>query len=192
MVGPGRITESVPGHPDLSRPGSGDIGDDNAPNPREASRGVDVEIVGGRDHELDIGEVPFDQVSDLVVGRFGGRGDHPPSPAIANDVMLGHHPRHPLVIDPLLRGHTVIELGCDPRCTTGAVLIVNLADTLCQNSIKLLTSRPGAGGFRSGIERRTRDLEEFAQPLHRVGVEVVGDELEAAHQFVSPAKNLAA
>jgi hypothetical protein len=43
-----------------------------------------------------------------------------------------------------------------------------------------------------GIERRTRDLDDRAQPHHLKGVQVVGNELEAAHQFISPAKYLAA
>ncbi len=48
------------------------------------------------------------------------------------------------------------------------------------------------GTSKPGVERGTRDLNDRAQPLHRIGVEVVGAELEAAHQFVSPAKYLAA
>jgi hypothetical protein len=36
------------------------------------------------------------------------------------------------------------------------------------------------------------DLHDLTEPLHLEGVSVVGDELEAAHQFVSPAKYLAA
>ena len=52
--------------------------------------------------------------------------------------------------------------------------------------------RPGRAPRQPGVERGTRDLDELAQPLHLEGVPVVGDELEAAHQFVSPAKYLAA
>src|SRR5439155_8528847 len=36
------------------------------------------------------------------------------------------------------------------------------------------------------------DLHTLTQPLHLESVPVVGDELEAGHQFVSPAKYLAA
>ena len=42
------------------------------------------------------------------------------------------------------------------------------------------------------VEGRALNLHELTQPLHLEGVLVVGDELEAAHQFVSPAKYLAA
>src|SRR5206468_5608122 len=42
------------------------------------------------------------------------------------------------------------------------------------------------------VEGRALDFDELTQPLHLGGVLVVGDELEAAHQFVSPAKYLAA
>ena len=46
------------------------------------------------------------------------------------------------------------------------------------------------------VVRRALDLDERAQPLHAPagagGGGVVGDELEAVHQFVSPAKYLAA
>jgi hypothetical protein len=51
---------------------------------------------------------------------------------------------------------------------------------------------PGVRRSAPGVERRTRDLDDLAQPLHIEGVPVIGDELEAAHQFVSLAKYLAA
>src|SRR4051795_2020299 len=52
--------------------------------------------------------------------------------------------------------------------------------------------RPGRGGGIPGVARGPVDLEDLTQPLHLEGVSVVGDELKAAHQFVSPAKYLAA
>ncbi len=49
-----------------------------------------------------------------------------------------------------------------------------------------------SSGLLPGVERRTGDLDGGAQLLHLEGVLVVGNELEAAHQFVSPAKYFAA
>ena len=51
---------------------------------------------------------------------------------------------------------------------------------------------PGRRGGPPPVEPRPGDLEDLAQPLHRNGVAVVVNELEAAHQFVSPAKYFAA
>ena len=52
--------------------------------------------------------------------------------------------------------------------------------------------RPAGLAVQPGVERGTRDLKDLAQPLHPVGVPVVSDEPEAAHQLVSSAKYLAA
>ena len=56
---------------------------------------------------------------------------------------------------------------------------------------------PGAllahwGCVEPGVVGRALDLDELAQSLHLEGGGVVGDELEATHQRVSPAKYLAA
>jgi hypothetical protein len=48
-----------------------------------------------------------------------------------------------------------------------------------------LACRPGR---LPGVEGGPLDLDEFAQSLHLEGGGVVGDELEATHQFVAPAK----
>jgi hypothetical protein len=51
---------------------------------------------------------------------------------------------------------------------------------------------PSQGRREPGVERRSRDLNDLAQPLHAIGILVVLNELEAVHQFVSPAKYFAA
>jgi hypothetical protein len=84
------------------------------------------------------------------------------------------------------------EFGGDPWRAQGAVLIVDLADPFGQFGVgdgSLLSA--GLTG-QPGVERGPGNLDEFAQPLHLEGVPVVGDELETAHQFVSPAKYFAA
>src|SRR5690606_33803300 len=50
----------------------------------------------------------------------------------------------------------------------------------------------GRGGLEPGVVGRTPNLDELAQSLHLEGGGVVGDELEATHQRVSPAKYFAA
>src|SRR6185503_2335699 len=70
--------------------------------------------------------------------------------------------------------------------------VMHSADTRRERIISGGFGGPGVDGGQPGIERRTRDLNDRAEPLHLEGVPVVGDELEAAHQFVSPAKYLAA
>src|SRR5690606_31710951 len=51
---------------------------------------------------------------------------------------------------------------------------------------------PHGCGRLPGVVGRTLDLDELAQSLHRVGGGIVGNELEATHQRVSPAKYFAA
>ena len=94
----------------------------------------------------------------------------------------------------LTRGRALrlVELGGDPRGALGAVCLVDPADPLGQLRSAASRARvPGRAG-QPVVEPGPVDLQELAQPLHLVGVPVVGDELEAAHQFVSPAKYLAA
>ena len=67
------------------------------------------------------------------------------------------------------------------------------ASTRCACSPNDDPGAPEQGlAVKPGVERGTRDLKDLAQPLHPVGVLVVSDEPEATHQFVSPAKYLAA
>jgi hypothetical protein len=85
-----------------------------------------------------------------------------------------------------------LRLGGDPRRPIGGIIVVHDADPLGELLIGGLSGGSGIGGSAPGIKRRTRDLNDLAQPLHLEGVPVVGDEPQAAHQFVSPAKYLAA
>src|SRR6185437_6408360 len=106
--------------------------------------------------------------------------------------MFAHHPGDSLVVDPRRRRCAVVEFGGDPRRAQGAVLVVDLADPFGQLGVRdrpLLSA--GLTG-QPGVKRGPGDLDEFAQPLRLEGVPVVGDELETAHQFVSPAKYFAA
>src|SRR5207253_4569712 len=58
--------------------------------------------------------------------------------------------------------------------------------------VSCLAGSSGVGGGLPRVERRPAHLNQLAHPLHLEGVSVVGDELEAGHQRVSPAKYLAA
>src|SRR3954451_23797304 len=106
--------------------------------------------------------------------------------------VLGHHPGDPLVLHPVGGFGAVVELGGDPRRPVGPVGVVHFADPLRELLISSGTGGAGLGAGLPGVERGPRDLHGRAQPLHLEGVSVVGDELEAAHQRVSPAKYLAA
>ena len=55
-----------------------------------------------------------------------------------------------------------------------------------------LALRAGLGAREPAVEQGAPDLDALAEPLHLEGVLVVGNELEAAHQVVSPAKYCAA
>src|SRR4051812_48133076 len=72
------------------------------------------------------------------------------------------------------------------------------ASTNSTTSTPTSSSRAAAAGGLPGVERGTLHVQQRAQPLHAPartgggGGGVVGDEREAAHQFVSPAKYLAA
>src|SRR3954470_15881582 len=96
------------------------------------------------------------------------------------------------MVDPLISRCAVVELRGDPRWPVGAVVIVHGANTGGQRLVSGLTGSASTGCGQPCVERRSRDLDNRAQPLHLKGVGVVGDELEAAHQFISPAKYLAA
>src|SRR5690606_16385639 len=101
-------------------------------------------------------------------------------------------PRNPLVVDPLGPVRAVVQLRGDPRRAHRGVLLVDRPDSLREPRVGLGPGCPGRRGGLPCVERRTLDIEQLAQPLHLVGVLVVGDELEAGHQFVSPAQYLAA
>ena len=89
-------------------------------------------------------------------------------------------------------GCGVVELGGDTGRAVGLVGLVHQPDPLGQLLVRCGPLRPPRRRRVPGVERGPVDLDDLAQPLHLEGVSVVGDELEAAHQFVSPAKYLAA
>src|SRR6476620_8167593 len=95
----------------------------------------------------------------------------------------------------LTRAHgrrAVVELGGDPRRALRRVPLVHDTDPFGQLGVRGRPLRPAGPAVEPGVERGTCDLKDLAQPLHPVGVPVVSDEPEATHQFVSPAKYLAA
>ena len=96
------------------------------------------------------------------------------------------------MVDPPPGRHAVVELRGDPRRPQRTILGVDRADTLRQVGVRRLAGGAGGLGIQPGIERGTGDLDDLAQPLHLEGVPVVGNELETAHQIVSPAKYFAA
>ena len=65
----------------------------------------------------------------------------PPAAPVAGDPVAAHHPGHPLVVDPLAVGHTVVELGGDPRRPVGVVLVVHHPDPLGQCLVSGLAGR---------------------------------------------------
>src|SRR5690606_19853903 len=138
------------------------------------------------------GEVPLEQVGHLLVRRFWDGGRDPSSTAVADNAVLTHHPGHPLVVDPLVHGDAIVEFCGDPGCSVGVVLGMDRPDSFGQLRVGRGASGPVRLGGLPGVVGRTLELDELAQPLHLIGVGVVGDELEAGHQFVSPAKYLAA
>ncbi len=107
-------------------------------------------------------------------------------------MVLAHNPGDALVVHPLLSRDAVVELGGDPRSAVRPVLGLDGADPVSERGVGRRAFRPPRSGALPGVERRAGDLHGLAQPLHLEGVSVVGDELEAAHQFVSPAKYFAA
>jgi len=74
----------------------------------------------------------------------------------------------------------------------GVVLGVDGPDPLRELDIGPGTLVACRGGLDPGVVGRALDLDELTESLHLEGGGVVGDELEATHQRVSPAKYLAA
>src|SRR4051794_38875382 len=89
-------------------------------------------------------------------------------------------------------GGAVVELGGHPRRPVGPVDGVHRPDPPGQLGVGGGPGGAHRGAGLPGVERGPGDLHGLAQPLHLEGVSVVGDELEAGHQRVSPAKYLAA
>ncbi len=94
------------------------------------------------------GEVRLQQVGDRLPGRFGDRGPNTASPLVAADVALVHGPGDPLVVDPLRRRSTVVELGGRSRCPDGVVLVVHGPDSLRQLGVGSGAYGTGRGGGR--------------------------------------------
>ena len=85
------------------------------------------------------------------------------------------------------------QLGGDPRCPVGALKRgVHRLDLPGQLQVRSVTGSPVSRGGPPVVEAGPGDPDSLAQPLHAVALLVVGDELEAVHQRVSPAKYRAA
>src|SRR3954447_6710407 len=110
----------------------------------------------------------------------------------ATRLRLTRGPGGAAAVDPVTGWDAVVELGGRPRRPDGVVLGMDGPQPLGQLGVGCRASRPGRRSVLPRVDRRALDLDERTQPLHLEGVLVVGDELEAAHQFVSPAKYLAA
>lgn len=101
-----------------------------------------------------------------------------------------HHPLDALTVH--LRA-CIAQLGRDPRRPVRAVeLGVDRPDLFGQRLIGTATCGPGLGGLTPPVTARPRHLQDVTQRLDAEQLPVVINELEAAHQFVSPAKYLAA
>ena len=142
------------------------------------------------------GEVPLQQVTELLISRFRDRGANPATQPGPRQLVGTHHPGDALVVDTILAGGAVVQFDGHPRCPVGRVptsfRVLDPSDPCSQDSVVLSALLTGRAGFLPGIERGAGQLQHLAQPLHLVGGLVVGDELEAVHQLVSPAKYLAA
>src|SRR5690554_4137786 len=110
--------------------------------------------------------------------------------------MLTHHPGNSLVVHPFTSRHPIVEFGSDSRRTirtiTTLLRVLHSANMSRQLIVGRSPSSSPCSGVEPGIERGPRDVDNFTQPLHAPDVLMVFNELEAAHQFVSPAKYLAA
>jgi len=138
------------------------------------------------------GEITAEQVRRRGVGWFGDGGAVPAAQPHTFDVVLAHDPSDPFVIDPFAGGLSVIDLGGDSGPPVSVVVGVDGMNLLGEFDIGGGAGGSCVGGAYPHVVRRTSDIDDLAQPLHRVGVGVVGDEVKAVHQFVSPAKYLAA
>ena len=138
------------------------------------------------------GEVTVEQIGDLRLGLVGDRGADAALLDVAGDASGPHDTGDALVVHPLLGGGAVVELGGDPGRADGVVGLMNLADPRLELGVRRGPPLAGRCACLPGVVGRALDLDELAQSVHREGGGVVGDELEATHQRVSPAKYLAA
>ncbi|MEU0649665.1 hypothetical protein [Streptomyces umbrinus] len=94
------------------------------------------------------------------------------------------------MVDALIR---LAEFGSGPGDAIGAVqLAVHGPYPGDKEGVGHLPGGPVCGRPTPVVEAGAGDVEEGAQPLHAVAAVVVGNELEAVHQRVSPAKYFAA
>jgi len=98
-------------------------------------------------------EVPLQQIGHLLGGRIRHGGLDAAFSPVPGDPGTAHHPRDPLVVDPLIVGHTVVELGGDPRRPVGVVLVVHRADTVGQRLISSGLRGAGIGAGQPRVER---------------------------------------
>lgn len=85
------------------------------------------------------------------------------------------------------------QLGGDPGSAVGAPRLgVDDADLLRQLGILAFPLLAGRTGYEPLVEAGAGDLQYFAQPLDAEGAAVVLNELEAAYQVISEAKNFVA
>jgi hypothetical protein len=97
------------------------------------------------------GELPPEQVRHLLSRRFGDRGADPASLLVAADAVLAHHPRDPLVVDPLLGWDAVVELGGGPWRADGVLSWSWMARILSASSASAAerARRAGAAAFQA-------------------------------------------
>ncbi|GAA3724074.1 hypothetical protein GCM10022205_05130 [Spinactinospora alkalitolerans] len=98
---------------------------------------------------------------------------------------LAHEALDPFVVDLIA---LLAQLGGDPRCPVGGVVVVDGADSGRQLGIPGSALRLRAPALLPALEGGACQSQDPAQPLDAVGVVVVGDETEAARGLISPAK----
>ena len=109
---------------------------------------------------------------------------------LARQADAAHDACDALVIDALAR---LTKLGGDPRDAVGAGRFpVHGPYPDGQAGVGRLPRCPVRSGRTPVVETGAGDAHDGAQPLHAVAALVVGDELEAVHQRVAPAKYFAA
>ena len=141
-------------------------------------------------------EVTLDEIGELPPRGLGRSGPDPASQSDAGQAVNAHHARYALVVDPLARAAGSVEISGDPRGPVGPIPalrgVLERRDLRGQGSVVRGPLSATIGPVQPGVEGSSGGLQDLAHPLHLEGVSVVGDELEAGHQFVSPAKYLAA
>ena len=103
------------------------------------------------------GEVPPEQVGVLLVGWLGQRGPDPAAEPDPGQPVVAHHPGDPLVVDPLLGRHAVVEFSGHPGCPVGGVTtglrVLDGPDPFGELGIGHDPFGPGRCGGAPGVER---------------------------------------